>query len=255
MARLFDDGLDQYLALDVSIPVTDVPFAMGCWYYWDAFIDSTLMNLNNDDNSQYYHWLVLNDFSGGKLQIWTRDAGNNENADASIAPSNNVWQHGLAIVPSTTDRRIFLNGGNKGSDNVASDPGSLDRMRIGAPYIGVKRMSGSIAEAAIWNLSAWPGATASDKGDAFEAIAVRALGMGYAPSFFQLGLVSYWALVRDEDQDRVGGYDPTAINAPSISAHPPIIYPAVPFVGMGVPAAAVRTPRYPFYVYQVPAIV
>ena len=53
------------------------------------------------------------------------------------------------------------------------------------------------------------------------------LARGYSPLFVRpQNLVAYWPLIRDEDQDRVGGYDMAAYNTPSVAAHPPIIYSA-----------------------------
>ena len=86
-------------------------------------------------------------------------------------------------------------------------------------------MDGRIAEAAIWNV---------ELTDAEVAI----LGKGFSPPFIRPeSLVFYAPLIRDEDDDRVGGLSLTAYNTPTIASHPPIIYPAPPFLSFPTGAA------------------
>jgi hypothetical protein len=120
--------------------------------------------------------------------------------------------------------------------------------------------NGTVAEAAYWDLSSWPGATASDKADTFEAQALLSLAAGYSPLFFRLGLVAYWPLggiyndgnaanAANSDYDIVGGFHMDPQNTPSVADHPPMIYPPsalhMPFV-----AAAVSGNPWYYYVQQ-----
>jgi hypothetical protein len=57
------------------------------------------------------------------------------------------------------------------------------------------------------------------------------LAAGFSPLFVRpQSLVAYWPLIRDNDNDIVGGYDMTAYNTPTVAAHPPVIYPVSPHV-------------------------
>ena len=82
-------------------------------------------------------------------------------------------------------------------------------------------MSGMIAEVAIYDLSVWPGATASDKADNFEKILPSLIR--YTPGAYPLGRVAYWDLIRDIN-DRVGGFNLTATGT-VVAAHPNIVQP------------------------------
>jgi hypothetical protein len=92
-------------------------------------------------------------------------------------------------------------------------------------------MSGSIAEAAIWNV-------------ALTDAKVAILAAGFSPLFVDpQSLVAYWPLVRDTDDDVVGGYDMTAYNTPTVASHPPkIFYPVSPHSVYFAAAAADAMP-------------
>ncbi|MCK5601494.1 hypothetical protein KAR91_06490, partial [Candidatus Pacearchaeota archaeon] len=113
-----------------------------------------------------------------------------------------------------------------GTNATNRTPVSLDRTSIGRRGTSspIKYMSGMIAEAAIWDLSNWPGATSGDKADNFEKI-LPSLVKGCSPLFFPLGLKAYWPLIRSLN-DIVGGFNLTDINGTIAADHPTIIYPS-----------------------------
>lgn len=230
MARLFDDAASESLSILQAV-VTGEPFAITAWVYPDSeSTDMYVINIADKDVDDHYHGINL-DTSGGSaddVRAITRDPAGTVSARSSIPWTVNTWNHVTGVWATTSDRRALLAGGNKGTNATNRTAAGLDKTAIGvsADVTPVDYMSGRIAEVGVWNLTNWPGATASDKADEFERVAVPALALGYSPLFFQLGLVAYWALIQDEDQDRVGGYDMTAFNTPSIAAHPPSIYPA-----------------------------
>ncbi len=221
MARLFDDAASEYLQIEQA--VVGIPLAMACFF-----------NINDGTNSQALINIVDKDVDVQQLNFYTdsfqlvtalvRDAGGGSVATASVTHSINAWHHGCAIFVTTTDRRAFLNGANKGTNATSITPINLNRTSIGrrgtvtpAVYI-----SGMIAEAAIWDLSQWPGATASDKADNFEKI-LPSLADNFTPDNYPLGLVAYWPLVRGLN-DKVDGYNMTA-SGTVVAAHPRVIQP------------------------------
>ena len=241
MARLFDAASLEHLGID-STPITGTPLAMSCWFNRSsiAAVGMTLVWVGDKGASRTAWWLEIQGFgAGNRLEFYSAlQAGQAITTTTTVAANTGQWYHACGIEASATDRRVLLDNGGKGTNSTSVIPIGIDRINIArrgdsspSEYFG-----GSIAESAIWDLSDWPGVTASDKADSFEAIALPALAQGYSPMFFPLGLVAYWPLIRDEDQDRVGGYDLTAFNIPSIAAHPPVIYPAAQFVGKGTSA-------------------
>lgn len=197
MARLFDDALSEYLQIDQTV-LSAAPLAMAVLFKLDALdMWHSLIQVVNSG-------VVADDFTlyaradNNKLSFTARNTGVSDGfAITTAAISLNTWHHGCGIEASTTDRRVFLDGGSKGTDVTDVTPASLNRTAIGAFRDSTPGgyMSGMIAEAAIWDLTNWPGATGSDKADAFEKI-LPSLAKGFTPLHFPLGLKAYWPLIR-----------------------------------------------------------
>jgi len=226
MARLFDDGATEYLEIESAV-VTGPPFAFACWFYTDDLSNyQTVISLANSGAYNEFYILRL-EGSGNNVQVNIRSSASNQTVDTTTTYGSNAWHHALGIVASATDYRVFLDGGGKGTKTTSVSPSGINRTSVGR--IGDNTpgwyTSGRIAEAAIWDLSGWPGASDAARADEFERLAVSGLAKGYSPDHFPLGLPAYWRLVRDEDQDRQGSYDLTPYNTPSIATHPPMHYP------------------------------
>jgi hypothetical protein len=54
-------------------------------------------------------------------------------------------------------------------------------------------------------------------------------------------------LIRDEDEDIVGGLSLTAYNTPSVAAHPPILYPILQSIAVPATAAGPGATVPPLY--------
>lgn len=235
MARQFD-GDDQWLGV-TGTPVSGEPFAFAASFYATSDQYRTILSIGDSAGTYYFALRLQAADPAGVVAAMVYD-GSTKDATSTANYALNTLNYGCAIYAATNDRRAFLNGGNKGTNAEARNAVTMNRTTIGvsADSTPLGYFSGYIAEAGVWDLTNWPGATASDKADEFERVAVPALAAGYSPLFFMLGLNAYWSEIRS-DQDRVGGYDMTAYNAPTIAAHPPVIYPAMPFI-ITAPAAA-----------------
>lgn len=225
MSRLFNDAANQYL--QGTAPVVDVPCVIACWFYCDDKIRSSLIGVGDADGN---HGMSLDYRPAPDSELCGTTVGavvfTTARTTADIAL--NTWQHGCALFAAADDRRVLLDNGNKGVEGTANAVANIDIARIARWPSDAMAVywSGRIAEAAIWDLSGWPGATGPLKADAFEAWALPALAAGRPPSMVPLGLVAYWPLIRDTDQDWVGGYDMAPVNAPTVADHPPqIAYP------------------------------
>lgn len=225
MARLFDDGSSESLFIAQTVGGT-LPFAAVCWFKSDdQTVSSTLFSIADKDTDTDFCYLAARDDNPTKdFMVLSSHAGTSKWALSSAEYTQDVWTHACGIWVSVTDRRVLLNGGNKGVsvDNVAV--ANLDKTAIGIlpRATPAQAASGEIAEVGVYDLSVWPGATDSDKADEFERM-LPSLAGGYSPLCYPLGLIAYWPLIRGL-KDKVGGYNLTA-DGTVISAHPRIILP------------------------------
>lgn len=227
MSRLFDDAQTEYLQRNQAV-LSGAPLAMVCWFNSDAGVHQTLMGISDKDEEDHFFILHLTD--GDKLWAYVyAGVGNEGTAIATSDWSVDTWHHVCALFVGHNDRRVFLDGGSKGTNAGGATPANLDCTFIGRRTKATPTyyMSGMVAETAIWDLSSWPGATASDKADNFEAI-LGALAGGASPQTYPLGLVAHWYSI-DDDEDHVGSFDMTPYNGPSWGgSHPVITLPVFP---------------------------
>ncbi len=228
-ARLFDDASSEYLA-NANAILTGPPLAFVGWFKADASAAEMAILSIVVDGAGSDHFILLSlRVSGGNPQVVRFAHRGVGGAGTSVADTTanwtlNTWQHATGILATNTDRRVFLNAANKDTDSQEIISSGLNTIEIGALQTTsrVIFMSGNLAEVAIYDLSAWPGATDVLKADAFEKI-VPSLAAGVSPLNFPLGLVAYYPLIRDIN-DRVGGFNMTD-NGGTVSEHVDSLYP------------------------------
>jgi hypothetical protein len=224
MARKFDDGDSEYLKID-SAPITAPPFTIACWFYADdTSIPMCMFDITNSgDGFQRFTLRARGAIAGDPITFYC-----NTHAQTTTGYTINTWHHACAVAYDTDDRACLIDGGSKGTDNNEQAPVGLDRMDIGrlGDSTPSEYFSGRIAEVGLWD------AALSD-----DEVAI--LAQGFSPPFVRpQNLVAYWPLIRDTDDDIIGGYSMTAFNGPTVGAHPPMIYPVralVPALVVGVP--------------------
>lgn len=224
MARAFDSGSNQYLEV-TSTPVTGPPFSFAFWFNTsDVSNDQMPFSIGTDSNNG--HFCLLN-APGLTVHAYSLAAGSSANAVATSAYTGGAWYHACCVYAAAADRRVYLNGGNKGTDTTSRTPSNATTIRIGARAVASgDEMNGEIAEAAIWNVALT---------DADAAM----LAKGYSPLLVKPeNLVFYCPLVRDNDEDIVGGLSLTASGSPTIAVHPRVLYAARPLYVPGMVAAA-----------------
>lgn len=243
MARLFDDAQNEYLKISQAA-VTAVPLTIACWAYIDDDTINNLLMAVSDDNG--WNGFLLFAAAADTCSFYTMGGGGTSIASSADTYSTNTWHHFCGVTSGTASRYAYLDGVPGNEETTDRTPGGIDNTTIGCGYYGSAIQyptSGRIAEGAIWNV-------------ALTTAEIEILAEGYSPLFVRpQNLVAYWPLIRDEDQDRVGGYDMTAYNAPGIVAHPPVIYPAPPYIIAVAPPPPITIPRHPAVIFQCPAIV
>jgi len=203
---------------------------MACKFHTDIIERQTLMWVGDKDVTQYHCALQLTSTSiypGDPIRALSKEYSGHEQKVAltSTGYSANTWYHTAGIWVSLEERHVYIEGGSKGSNyDAVGAMKNHDRTAIGMSRDSSVEapMSGMIAEAAIYDLSDWPGATDSDKADNFEKI-LPSLAKGFTPLHFPLGLKAYWPLIRGLN-DRVGGYNLTA-SGTVVADHPRVILP------------------------------
>jgi len=242
MARLFD-GINEYLNNAVGAPVTAAPYTLSAWFWSDENANSSgaIICLQKSTSSIDYIALdAIYRVAGNETLLFvSRSAAGAPEAVATTFWTSSTWHHACGVCRAANDRSVFLDGGGEGVNAVASVPvglNSVDIARYG-DYSPGKHLKGAVAEAGIWNVD-----LTDDE--------VAALAAGYSPLAVRPeSLVAYWPLgglydANDGDHDSVGGYNMTAVNAPTTMDSPPIIYPISP---IAVPwLIAVGNPWYAY---------
>lgn len=215
MARTFVVASSQYLEYATAI-VTAYPFTMAAWFNSTSVaVDQSIMSLADAAGTgEIWHLTARGTVGGDPVQFTSRAGGVNSVAGTAAGFSANTWHHACGVGASATDRTVYIDGGNPGTNVTSSTPSGLDATTIGrisssSPtfYFG-----GRIAEAAIWNV-------------ALDAAEVAALAKGFSPRLIRpASLLAYWPLI--------GNYDPEidlragqalTVTGATVGDHPRII--------------------------------
>jgi len=231
MAGLFDEAASHYL-YNANAVLAAVPLAMVCRFNTDSVVDDqTLMGIFPSGGSSNYFRLWIDAAANHVNADATSDVAGNTQATSTNSYTANTWRHAAGVYATSTDKRAFLDGTGKGTNDTAVTPAGMDQTEIGrlGSHGGIQYTSGMIAECAIWDLSNWPGVTAADKANNFERI-LPSLAAGFSPRHFLLGLKAYWRII-NTTRDIVGGYTLTNPNGVTVAKHPRIIFPTKALIG------------------------
>lgn len=220
MARQFDDASTEYLEVD-STPVVAAPFTISCWFNSDDLTTSQALVSVADKDVIGDFWVLAagGAIGGDPVFFGARDNGALSNAVTGTGYSANTWHHACGVETATNNRAAFIDGGSKGTDATVRSPAGADRIAIArvGDSTPTNYMSGAVAEVGIWSV-------------ALSDAEVALLAKGFSPLFIQPeNLVFYAPLIRDDDNDWIGGFDLTAFNTPTVAPHPPlVVHPTLP---------------------------
>lgn len=162
-----------------------------------------------------YDILAAGGVTGDPLRV-RRNNDATTMADTSTGYSASTWQHALVVCNSTSDHRIYLNGGSKGTGSV------LQGTNMAGISFGFSTGTCQWAEIAAWNV-------------ALNDDEAAALGAGYSPMAVRKnGLIYYMPLIR-EQKERRGLTVTVNTSSPSVYDHPRILYPLKRKVMYAVP--------------------
>ena len=245
MARGFASADDSYLSC--SAVVGSVPLTMAGWFY--NTVDGgghQLMCISNSaaaNESFLLQW--AGNVAGDPIRAWQRNADTIGWAVTTSGVSSGEWFHAAGVFTANDERSALLNGASKDTDNTSVGSFTPNITSMGKLVRSTATSASDIwaAECGIWNV-------------ALTDAEVVVLAAGYSPLLVRpQNLVAYWPLIRDTDDDIVGGYSMTPVNSPTVAAHPRVFYPGMPHVGYAAAAiAALRIPRHPAAYYGGPTV-
>ena len=219
MARSFNGSSQQIYAS--SAAATAPPIAMSCWFWADPTIAQvgTLLSLTRPDPADERFELTVSN-SPTLVAAMTRDSSAFGVAVASTTYSTGVWQHAFAVWYTSTDRKVWLNGGGQGTDGTTCAPAGIAETCLGASRIGspVWHFKGNLAEAAIWAGSGVENMGAAEAATLAKGLSPRCLGRWLG------NLVLYQDLIRPVNRPGTGP-TMTEVGSPPSAAHPRMIYP------------------------------
>lgn len=130
-------------------------------------------------------WMLLfrSDLAGDPFEFWAL-AGPGNAAQTTAGGKLNQWHHVVGIEAASNDRRIYLDGGNKGTNATSRIPSTPNRTSIGrlGDATPSEWWSGLIGPVAIWNV-------------VLSELEVRRLARGTPAHLVRGGnLVGYWPL-------------------------------------------------------------
>jgi len=243
MARAFDDASSQYLEHAGAV-VSSYPFTIACWAYFDDYTSGhNLVTLGHSSDTLDLV-LLFYGFSGDSVRFRVRNDDTIKES-TQTKPAINTWAH-IAGTMSQYSRFCYVNGSPGVEETTSVVIPTLDRTCIGTQISGgalSNYHSGMVAEVGFWNIE-------------LTQAEIQTLSEGYSPLLVRPeNLVAYYPLIRDTDDDIVGGYSMTPVNSPTVAAHPRVFYPGMPHVGYAAAAiAALRIPRHPAAYFGGPTI-
>lgn len=192
---------------------------MACWARTnDDTIDQTCFSINDVDTANN-QWMLRfrGDSVGDPINFSCKAGGTAASAVTTTGFTANTWAHVCGVEASATDRRVFINGGSKGTNATSRTPSGIDNVAIGRNGDSTPDgyFSGDIAAAAIWNV-------------ALADADVALLALGVSPFLVHPeSLVFYPPLIGryNPEIDIRGGYAMTVTGAVA-SPHPRMFYPS-----------------------------
>ena len=150
----FNDASQEYLTRNDLCGITAYPFSIACWFWTDSTNNQALV-LFGDTDAGRYHGLWLRDPADTDVICHTFVNGASAYAKTSRSYTTSTWHHACAVWAGQQDRRVYLDGGNKGTNTADSNPFStVDNTTIAARHqnnVVDLYLSGRICCAFIWN--------------------------------------------------------------------------------------------------------
>lgn len=218
MSRRFN-GSSQYLVAPTAL-VTTYPFSVACFFVPRdpalILLDEVLWDVTNASNTHRFRLLIEGNTPAdrGKLRFVARAAGTTAKSMSTGTVLADVWNHALGVEQAADNRRVYLNGTDKGINFELRDTfaGGLDRTAIGAQAgtTTTDFLNGVLAHLAVWLA-------------AFDDRDAAALAAGVSPLCYRREeLLGYWPLNGQDPEPDVKDYafNFNVVGAPMCTSEP-----------------------------------
>ena len=216
MATQLVASSSEYFEVDTIPDVVAPPISVCAWVYSDSnptSNDFCAFQMGDKDVSNKYFRLGYDDVTTDGAARWTANDGTSRFCISSAVAPQNEWHHLLGVEAASNDRRVYLNGGSKGTDTNSSTPNNIDRTSIGREGDSTPGdyWNGRLAEVAVWSA-----ALTDDE--------ARMLAAGVSPVRVRPGsLKHYWPFwIGTSGIDHIGTLNLTAVNTPTQADHAPV---------------------------------
>lgn len=223
MARSLASTSSQSLYQTASIPT--YPYTLACWIHptSDAIMAPMSVLDAGGDGRNYDAIILLSSGFGTTVRAQSSDAASLAVfAVTSTTWTINAWNHVVAVFAAANDRRIYVNGGGKGTETSSRSPTMLS-VEIGCSSTGAPTFArgnyfnGRIGEATVFNVAL------SDD----EVASLYNNGIAIDPSLVRPdAIANYWRMLQDDgDVNYWTQTGLSTLNSPTYGDHPPALYP------------------------------
>jgi hypothetical protein len=175
------DGTDD--SVQANNVITAYPFTFEAWVRPDVVnANQTLISINNNTSATIFY--SLNITNSAKANIRIENGGTLVDVSSTASISANTWVHLAAVFASATDRKIYINGVQDGSNTSSINFNNTVNNQV---LLGVIRttiptfyLNGKMSDVRIWN-------TARTTAQISANYQKRLIGN-------ESGLVGYWKL-------------------------------------------------------------
>ena len=156
MAGSFNRGTPSYLHGLLPADFNgNPPFSMAAWIYpTNVAADQTILAIADNASDNNYHSIYLKGSTAGDpVSARSQAAAGGAEAVTGTGVTINTWHHVLGVFAASNDRRVYIDGGSKGTNATTRSPAGLDTICVGGIYDLTPSdfYSGGIEWGAIWN--------------------------------------------------------------------------------------------------------
>lgn len=157
MARAFASASSQKLR--GTQPLTALPLTIACWAQTSQnTANQTVVYLGNSGgtNADLYELQFGGAIAGDPVRLAFNNVGGTVIVAAtSTGYSTNTWHHVCCTIAAANDKRVFIDGGSKGTSSNTEEPSGINRFSVGArdDATGSQFLDGQVAEVAVWNVA------------------------------------------------------------------------------------------------------
>jgi hypothetical protein len=146
------DRVNDYVDIPSAV-VSGFPKSMCAWFKQTTLAWQTIIVIKQDDGVSWDHRISLDLNSSGNVTAHAKAGGSDENATSNVTAPAGEWHHACAVFTSTSERTIYVDGGNAVTDTGAASPNTPTVTRIGVKVVAANEdyFGGTLDDVRIYN--------------------------------------------------------------------------------------------------------